>query len=79
MNGASASDELLPHEAAAALWHRGVLMWKLWDQQRAIYDVVRELPLTVQTVVILFLCNNIYPLALLSYPVTCATCTRRTH
>lgn len=36
-----------------ALWHRGILTWKLWDQQKLIYSTVRSLPRNAQTVVLL--------------------------
>ena len=48
-----AAQETLSEKASAELWYRGFLTWKLWPQQRAIYNTVRELPRTVQTVVIL--------------------------
>lgn len=35
------------------LWNRGILSWKLWDQQKVIYETLRALPRTVQTVVVL--------------------------
>lgn len=45
--------EALSAEIREELWSRGVLTWKLWPQQRAIYDTVRALPRDVQTVVLL--------------------------
>lgn len=47
-------EETLNENTAEVLWERGVLTWKLWPQQRPIYDTVRQLPRDVQTVV--FLC-----------------------
>lgn len=49
-----AAEEVLSETAINELWQRGVLHWKLWPQQRPIYDTVRVLPRNVQTVV--FLC-----------------------
>lgn len=45
--------EAISADLAAELWERGILTWKLWPQQRVIYDTVRALPRDVQTVVIL--------------------------
>lgn len=44
---------MTPAAAREALWHAGVLRWKLWPQQHKIYDVVRRLPISVQTFVCL--------------------------
>ncbi len=44
---------LIAQTAKVVLWERGELSWKLWDQQLVIYDTVRALPLTAQTVVLL--------------------------
>lgn len=49
----AAQDEIYERHSTE-LWSRGVLSWKLWPQQRPIYDTVRLLPRDVQTVV--FLC-----------------------
>ncbi len=40
--------------AKEALWQRGNLSWKLWPQQRPIYETVKLLPLDI--LVIVFLC-----------------------
>jgi hypothetical protein len=45
--------EHLRQETRHELWHRGELSWKLWEQQRVIYETVRRLPRDVQTVVLL--------------------------
>lgn len=44
---------VLSAEAAAALWWRGILVWKLWPQQLPIYETVKKLPLSVLVVVLL--------------------------
>lgn len=51
---AKAVSEALTEVSTGELWERGVLKWKLWPQQRPIYDTVRSLARDVQTVV--FLC-----------------------
>lgn len=50
---AIAASELLTTEAQDQLWRRGILTWKLWEQQLGIYETVRKLPRHVQTVVLL--------------------------
>lgn len=40
-------------EAKHALWNAGILSWKLWPQQIAIYNRIRELPPEADEVVIL--------------------------
>ncbi len=42
------------NDTATQLWLRGDLSYKLWKQQRPIYETVKALPLTILTVV--FLC-----------------------
>lgn len=44
---------MTPLQARYLLWSRGELRFLLWDQQQVIYDTVRNLPNTVQQVVIL--------------------------
>ncbi len=50
---AGEAKSLLAEEATAILWEYGNLQYKLWPQQRSIYATIRDLPLTVQTVVVL--------------------------
>lgn len=50
----SVIEETLSENTSIVLWERGILTWKLWPQQKPIYDTVRQLPRNVQTVV--FLC-----------------------
>ena len=40
-------------EAAEALWYAGDLSYKLWEQQQTIYDNIRAMPTSIQTVVCL--------------------------
>lgn len=42
-----------PHAAIEALWRKGILCWKLWDQQIPIYDQIRGLPSDIDEAVIL--------------------------
>lgn len=35
------------------LWQQGNLAWKLWEQQISIYDTIRAMPISIQTVVVL--------------------------
>lgn len=48
------TDDDLEHAACEQLWYRGNLSWKLWPQQRPIYETVKLLPHSVLEVV--FLC-----------------------
>lgn len=48
------TDEMFSDGAKEALWLRGNLSWKLWPQQRPIYETVKALPLNVLEIV--FLC-----------------------
>ena len=50
---AQAAKELLRKAATEVLWEKGILRWKLWEQQNIIYDTVRGLAITVQVVVLL--------------------------
>lgn len=50
---AQAAEEVLSDNASEVLWERGILTWKLWPQQRGIYDTIRTLPRTAQVVVVL--------------------------
>lgn len=50
---AMSDDTYLAEEAKAALWERGNLSWKLWEQQQSIYATIRRLPISQQVVVIL--------------------------
>lgn len=50
---AEVARQLLYGNTTAIMWERGVLVWKLWPQQLFIYETVRRLPRTAQTVVLL--------------------------
>jgi hypothetical protein len=50
---AEIAEEILDENAREILWERGLLTYKLWPQQRVIYDTIRQLPRTSQTVVVL--------------------------
>ncbi len=45
--------EILWRTATAALWEQGNLAYKLWPQQKKIYETIESLPRDVQTVVVL--------------------------
>jgi hypothetical protein len=53
MNTAAEIPGLTAEMARDALWGAGILRWKLWPQQEKIYDTIRQLPRTSQTVVVL--------------------------
>lgn len=50
---AAEARQLLTAETERVLWERGILTWKLWEQQQSIYATIRKLPRSVQTVVVL--------------------------
>lgn len=47
------STTIPPKEVQEALWLKGLLKWKLWKQQEIIYEQIRALPKSTQTVVML--------------------------
>ena len=61
-------------QAAHALWDAGDLSYKLWDQQQTIYDKIRAMPKTIQTVVCL--CARQYGKSVLAVILAIEDCIR---
>jgi hypothetical protein len=66
------TDDILEQAAREQLWLRGNLSWKLWPQQRPIYETVKALPLII--LVIVFLCARQFGKSVLGVILACEDC-----
>ncbi len=66
------TDEMLEQAAREQLWLRGNLSWKLWPQQRSIYETVKALPIHI--LVIVFLCARQFGKSVLGVILACEDC-----
>ncbi len=63
-----------PESVRTKLWQLGMLKWKLWDQQRHLYETIRGLPSNTSTAVVL--CSRQYGKSYLGSLLAVEDCIR---